>query len=99
MYHLAKELGEWVKASPHFKLLAEVRFNVTCFTLSGIPEEKLSEKISSFLKSLTNDGRVFMTASVYQGQACIRAAFSNWQTTSEDLAIVKTALDQVVMKN
>ena len=96
---LAKALGEWVKASSNFKLLAEVRFNVTCFTLKGVPEEKLNEEVSVFLNSLTNDGRVFMTPSVYQGTPCIRAAFSNWQTTQEDLTIIKTALDDSIMKN
>lgn len=86
--HLAKSLGEWIKESKDFQLLAEVHFNVTCFTINDPTEPK----IVAFLKRLTEDGRMFLTQSNLKGIPCIRAAFSNWQTTEKDLEIMKAAL-------
>lgn len=92
---LAHQLGEWIKKSPYFVLLAEVNLNVVCFTLKGVPQELMEQKTNEFLKLLTQDGRVFMTPSLYQGQFCIRAAFSNWQSDHEDLIIILQALEDI----
>lgn len=83
---LASSLGDWLEAQEAFLLLAPVRFNVVCFALEQ------TEETSAFLRRLTEGGKVFLTPSEYQGQVCIRAAFSNWQTSEEDLAIIQQAL-------
>ncbi|MEM6345503.1 MAG: pyridoxal-dependent decarboxylase [Bacteroidota bacterium] len=83
---LASELGFWIDHHPAFELLAEVRFNVVCFALAK------GQDTHQYLKRLTMAGQVFLTASEYQNQICIRAAFSNWRTRTEDLAIIKAAL-------
>ncbi|MEL7534275.1 MAG: pyridoxal-dependent decarboxylase [Bacteroidota bacterium] len=84
--HLAQMLGAWLESHPDFRLLAEVRFNVVCFSLAA------GGDINAYLKRLTQAGQVFLTASAYQGQSCIRAAFSNWRTQKEDIAIIQKAL-------
>lgn len=92
---LAKQLGEWISHSPHFRLLSPVHFNVVCFTLNA-PLADLSGLVNDFLATLTHDGRVFLTPSGWKGTPCIRAAFSNWQTQESDLFIIQQALQEVV---
>jgi glutamate/tyrosine decarboxylase-like PLP-dependent enzyme len=86
---LAQLLGEKVAASTQFKLLAPVRLNTTCFTLTSLPD---FATISRYLEMVRDTGQVFMTPTVYKGQAAIRAAFSNWRTQPEDVEIAWQAL-------
>lgn len=93
---LAQMLGERIQASPTFRLLAPVRMNVVCFTLAG---EVSAGDIKAFLARLRNDGRVFLTPTVYQGVNGIRAAFSNWRTRAEDIEIAWKAMQACVWKS
>ncbi len=86
---LANQLGEKVVASTHFKLLAPVRLNVTCFTLTGEPT---SAAIKRLLDTVRDTGQVFLTPTVYKGQPAIRAAFSNWRTQPQDVDLAWAAL-------
>jgi glutamate/tyrosine decarboxylase-like PLP-dependent enzyme len=89
----AVELGEHISASAHFKLLAPVRMNVVCFTLK---EEALTfERIQQFLHAIMLDGRIFFTPTIYKGIPAIRAAISNWQTTSSDIRLTMEVLESV----
>ncbi|MNZ90446.1 L-2,4-diaminobutyrate decarboxylase [compost metagenome] len=83
----ALEFGRWIENSEEFELVAPVLLNTVCFRLKEnvIPA-------ASFLKEVNSRGKVFMTPSVLKGQACIRAAFVNWRTTSQDLEIAKGEL-------
>lgn len=83
----ALEFGKWVENSEEFELVAPVLLNTVCFRLK---ENEIPA--ASFLKELNSRGKVFMTPSVLKGQACIRAAFVNWRTTSHDLEIAKLEL-------
>lgn len=86
----AAYLGEYLKNSEDFKLLAPVWMNVVCFTLKH--ENLEMRTIQQFLEAVRDDGRVFFTPTVYQGIPAIRAAVSNWQTTREDIAVAKEVL-------
>lgn len=79
----AQLLGTLIENSAHFQLLAPVRLNCVCFTLKN----QAQEKVSAFLKALVASGMVYMTPTVYLGQAAIRAALVNWQTTESDVEI------------
>jgi glutamate/tyrosine decarboxylase-like PLP-dependent enzyme len=85
---LAESLGEWIKASPHFELLAPVRLNIVCFAL----RQATPETNERFLRSIEVDGRIFLTPTHYVGKPALRAAFSNWRTTAADLEIIQAAL-------
>lgn len=81
----AKQLGDFVKESPYFELLAPVRLNTVCFTLAG---EDNQEKLAGFLSRLNDTGKVFMTPTVYHGKKGIRAALVNWRTRVADIKLV-----------
>ncbi len=91
----AKLLGDRIETSQEFRLLAPVRMNVVCFTLSG---EVTAEKVKTFLADLREDGRVFMTPTTYLGTPGIRAAFSNWRTQEIDVEIAWQAMLDCVKK-
>jgi glutamate/tyrosine decarboxylase-like PLP-dependent enzyme len=88
----AMQFGKWVHDSSDFKLLAPVRMNVVCFA----PKDDISfEMIQEFLKSITEDGRVFFTPTIYKGTPAIRMAISNWQTIASDIDFAIVALTEV----
>jgi glutamate/tyrosine decarboxylase-like PLP-dependent enzyme len=88
----AKHFGNLVNSSALFKLLAPVRMNVACFTFR---KECSFDEIQQFLKAVRDDGRVFFTPTVYNGTPSIRAAISNWQTTTTDLDLAFSVLTEV----
>ncbi|MBS1506670.1 MAG: aspartate aminotransferase family protein [Bacteroidetes bacterium] len=89
-------LGERIKASYSYKLLAPVRMNIVCFTIN---QNNISgDAIRALLNAVRDDGRAFFTPTVYQGIPAIRAAFSNWMTQKEDVEIAWTALTEIADK-
>ena len=88
---MAQKLGEKIEASGAFRLVAPVRMNVVCFTLNG---DLNAEKVKTFLTRLRDDGRVFMTPTIYNDVPAIRAAFSNWRTEEKDLDIAWQAMTE-----
>lgn len=83
---LAKSFGEMLSDSSYFDVLAPVRLNTVCFSLTGTETEP--ERVKTFLSQLNDSGFVFMTPTIYRGRVGIRAAFSNWRTTDADLTLV-----------
>jgi glutamate/tyrosine decarboxylase-like PLP-dependent enzyme len=90
---VAQKLGQFIESHNEYELLAPVRLNTVCFTLSG---ENNSEKVSLFLSKLNDTGKVFMTPTVYKGRKGIRAALVNWRTTEQDLDVVIAAMNEVM---
>lgn len=91
----AHYLGEAIKRSEDFRLLAPVRMNVVCFTLR---ESLTFEAIQEYLGAIRDDGRVFFTPTVYKGIPAIRAAISNWQTKTGHMDTAFTVLTEVWRK-
>ncbi|MDQ6481424.1 pyridoxal-dependent decarboxylase [Dyadobacter sp. LHD-138] len=77
----AQQFGRYLADSAEFELTAPVRLNVVCFRLN----EK--EKTARFLDVYNKRGKVFMTATVLNGEMCIRTAFVNYRTSDKDIAI------------
>jgi glutamate/tyrosine decarboxylase-like PLP-dependent enzyme len=84
---LARRLGTLIEENAAFRLLAPVRLCVVCFTLNVADEEKQAAT-DALVKALDAGGKVMLTPTVYQGVPAIRAAFVNWRTEENDLAIV-----------
>lgn len=89
----AHYLGERIKGSEGFRLLASVKMNVVCFTLdqAGLT----TDNVKLFLNAVRDDGRVFFTPTVYKGTPAIRAAVSNWLTEKADIDVACEVLRQV----
>ena len=86
----AAHLGERIVASEQLRLLAPVRMNVVVFTLhDGAPT---GAQVHDFLQRLHATGQVFLTPTTYAGLPALRAAFSNWRTTVEDVEVVWAAM-------
>jgi len=90
--NMARLLGQFIEQSKAFDLLAPVRLNNVCFTLSG---EQNQDKVPVFLARLNETGKVFMTPTVYNGKKGIRASFVNWRTTEEDVQIVMDEMSKL----
>jgi glutamate/tyrosine decarboxylase-like PLP-dependent enzyme len=93
---IAQLLTNKLENSKFFRLVAPTRLNVVCFTL--MTNELTSEIIKNFLEILKQDGRIFLTPTVYQGTPAIRAAFSNWRTQPKDIEIIWDALCETYKK-
>lgn len=88
----AQRLSAYIETSDSFRLLAPTRLNIVCFTLTNAPT---TVTIRHLLNNLREDGRVFMTPTVYQGVPSIRAAFVNWRTMAEEVDIGWEALQEI----
>ncbi|MER7758237.1 pyridoxal-dependent decarboxylase [Streptomyces sp. NPDC097619] len=83
----ARTLGARLAADPAFRLLAPVGLNVVCFTLAGEPT---AERLTALREAVSTE--VFLTPTHFRGTAALRAAFSNWRTTTADAERVAEAL-------
>lgn len=92
---MANLLGQFIENSNSFELLAPVRLNNVCFTLSG---EANQDNVPSFLTNLNSTEKVFMTPTVYNGKKGIRASFVNWRTTKQDIDIITGEMTKIANK-
>jgi glutamate/tyrosine decarboxylase-like PLP-dependent enzyme len=84
----ARRFAEGLASIPAFELLDEVRLNIACFAL----RDGGADARDRVLERLARGGRAFMTPTTLFGRPGIRAAFSNWSTRDEDVAIALDAL-------
>ncbi|MFF9777403.1 pyridoxal phosphate-dependent decarboxylase family protein [Streptomyces sp. NPDC013978] len=78
---LARALGERLAQTPGLTLVAPVRLNVVCFTLA---ERPTLERVQALAHAIAASGETFVTPTVLHGTHALRAAFSNWRTTTAD---------------
>ena len=91
---LALHFGNALIEDDNFEILAPIHLNNVCFTLKG---DHNQEKVSEFLTTLNDRGKVFMTPTVYQNRKGIRASFVNWRTTDNDIKIVIEELKETIL--
>ena len=92
---MANLFGDFVQRHEALELLAPVRLNTVCFTLS---REREQAKVQTFLENINRTGKVFMTATVYKERIGIRAAFVNWRTNAGDVNIAAEVLAKELQK-
>lgn len=90
---LARVMGGWLEASPHFRLLAPVQMNGVCFTLSSEPA---SETVATYLERLSDTGEIFLTPTDLFGTPAIRISVSNWQSERRDVARAWSAMQEAL---
>lgn len=94
---MALQFADFIEHNSNFELLAPVRLNTVCFTLTD------DHLVTPFLQQLNAGGKVFMTPTFYNGKAGIRAAFVNWRTSKQDIKIaadeMETTLNKIKKQN
>ncbi|MBF7092216.1 aspartate aminotransferase family protein [Flavobacterium sp. ALJ2] len=92
--NLALQFDAFIAENENFELLAPTRLNNVCFTLSG---DHNQENVGQFLTLLNDEGKVFMTPTVYQNRKGIRASFVNWRTSKNDIEIVVEEMKNIIV--
>ncbi|QTH73389.1 pyridoxal phosphate-dependent decarboxylase family protein [Pseudoalteromonas xiamenensis] len=87
----AEQMANWIRRSEGFELAKDCLLNVVLFK----PKNGSDEDTRNVLKKVNQSGKVFMTPGRWQGQSIIRAAFSNWRTTNEDVEIAVRVLSEL----
>jgi len=93
----AAAFAEWVAGEPGIELAAPAPLNIVCFryALPGATPEAADTANRSAVAVLQAGGRVFVSGTVWEGRAAIRAAFDNWSTGPADVAILQEAVAAV----
>jgi len=86
----AARLGQRIAESAQFKLIVPVRMNVVSFAFKHV--DGTDEQVATFLNRLRDSGKTFLTPTTYQNTRGMRAAFSNWRTTLNDVEIAWQAM-------
>lgn len=82
--------AEFIESNEAFEMLAPVRLNTVCFSL------KDKNNLDEFLYRLNATGKVFLTATMYNGVKGIRAAFVNWRTSAADIQIATVEMNKIL---
>lgn len=86
----AQAVAAMLSESGHYKLLAPVRLNIVLF--QGIEISSLEEN-AKLVQEINKTGKIFITATVYEGKPALRIAVCNWQTSIIlDLSVTQEAL-------
>lgn len=93
----AASFAQWVQTTDSFELMNPATLNIVCFRLV---DQKLGDDANDALNreavtAIQRDGRAFVTGTVWNGRASIRAAFDNWQTSAADVEILQSAVADV----
>lgn len=77
----ALQLANWIDASEHYELLSPCNLNVVVFR----PKHCSDAEVKQRLGQINASGETFMTPGFWGGKSAIRAAISNWKTTTTDI--------------
>ena len=56
------------------------------------------ETVQKYLDMIRDDGRTYLTPTIYNGTPGIRSAISNWQTQENDIDLAFKAMEEVLEK-
>ncbi len=95
----ARQLANWIETWAGYQLLLAPTLNVVLFAGKFDGDiERVNDCNQVLLRAINQTGRVFLSPGNYRGQFCFRAAFSNWRTTSDDIALAILALKEARIK-
>jgi len=96
----AAAFAAWVEATPGLELMNMAPLNIVCFRLTGdhARAEATDQLNQDAVRAIQADGRAFVTGTVWNGRAGIRAAFDNWRTTADDVVILQDAVRDVMVR-
>ena len=93
----AAAFARWVEATPGVELMNPAPLNIVCFRIvrEGCENTVTDEMNRQAVRAIQEDGRAFVTGTIWNGHAAIRAAFDNWQTTLDDVEMLQAAVKDI----
>src|SRR5215211_3719742 len=93
----AASFASWIESTPGLELIAPAPLNIVCFryVVPGLSNDETDAHNRAAVTALQADGRAFVTGTIWNGRAAIRAAFDNWATTERDVAILEAAVSDI----
>jgi len=91
---MAKMIAEKIQNSSDFVLLSDVILNGVCFTLNR--HNITTETINKYISKLKENGKIFITSTVYKNTPALRISVTNWQTNRRDIQITWKALNEAL---
>lgn len=93
----AASFASWIEATPGVELMAPAPLNIVCFRYApdDLDDEATDALNREAVARIQRDGRVFVTATVWNGHAAIRAAFDNWATRPDDVDILRETIADI----
>lgn len=90
----AAAFADWAEARDGVEVMAPTPLNIVCFrvVMPGYGDDALDDLNRTTVAAIQRDGRAFVTGTTWGGRAAIRAAFDNWATTHDDVAILQQAV-------
>jgi glutamate/tyrosine decarboxylase-like PLP-dependent enzyme len=90
----AASFAQWIDSTPGVELMAPAPLNIVCFryTDASLDDNALDDLNREAVIRIQKDGRAFVTGTIWNGRAAIRAAFDNWATTPDDVALLQEAV-------
>ncbi len=101
---LAAELGDWVKGTPDFELLAPVMTSVVCFrrmprSASRLPEAESERRLDALntelLERINRYGGLFLSHCRLDGRFALRVCITHLRSRREDIERLKGALVEI----
>ena len=89
----AADFAAWVEAPAGVELMAPAPLNIVCFRYVVEDDDDANDALNrNAVAAIQRDGRIFVTGTVWNGRAAIRAAFDNWATRTSDVDILKETI-------
>ncbi len=86
---LAQEFAAWVRAEPHWEILAPHPLSVVCYRYAPpeLDDGHIDALNDAILAAVNADGRVMLSATKLHGRTALRLAIGNERTTRDDVAL------------
>ncbi|HLX26794.1 MAG TPA: pyridoxal-dependent decarboxylase [Candidatus Cybelea sp.] len=87
---LAQEFAHWVRAQPHWEILAPHPLSVVCFRYAppGSGGAELEARNAAILEAVNATGEAFLSHTKINGRYALRLAIGNLRTTRSDVEFV-----------
>ena len=84
---LAQEFAQWMRAEPHWEILAPHPLSVVCFRYAppGLGEAQLEARNAAILEGVNATGEVFLSHTKIDGRYALRLAIGNLRTQRSDV--------------
>lgn len=92
--------ADWVQTEPGIELMAPAPLNMVCwrYTPDGLDDAATDDFNRAAIVAIQDDGRAFVSGTIWNGRAAIRCAFDNWTTTLADVELLQDAVRDVGLR-